>query len=108
MSVPAAALHATDFGVWSSDVCSSDLIAVAVLLAALVSSAGLLAVTVAEFVSTVPLAVFGGTRAPILKLTRSEERRVGKEYGTRCGAGWLNPEDAPANAVPGGSVAVTG
>src|SRR5438552_975382 len=107
MSVPAAAVPGPVLVIARSANRWTVVIAVAVLLAALVSSAGLLAVTVAEFVSTVPLAVFGGTRAPILKLTlaplasvptvhRSEERRVGKECG-----------DAPAHVVPAGSVSVT-
>src|SRR5947208_2521795 len=107
MSVPAAAVAGPVLVIARSANRWTVVIAVAVLLAALVSSAGLLAVTVAEFVSTVPLAVFGGTRAPILKLTlaplasvRSEERRAGKE-------GRLQPDDAPANVVPAGSVSVT-
>ena len=79
----------------------------AVLLAALVSSAGLLAVTVAEFVSTVPLAVFGGTRAPMLKLTLAPLASVPTVHVTTFGAVWLHPDDAPANVVPAGSVSVT-
>src|SRR5438132_21198 len=77
------------------------------LLAALVSSEGLLAVTVAEVVSTVPLAVFGGTRAPILKLTLAPLASVPTVHVTTFGAVWLHPDDAPANVVPAGSVSVT-
>src|SRR5438128_1615285 len=107
MSVPAAAVAGPVLVIARSANRWTVVIAVAALLAALVSSAGLLAVTVAEFVSTVPLAVFGGTREPILKLTLAPLASVPTVHVTTFGAVWLHPDDAPANVVPAGSVPVT-
>src|SRR5438270_7899898 len=107
MSVPAVAVPGPLLVIARSANRWTVVIAVAVLLAALVSSAGLLAVTVAEFVSTVPLAVFGGTRAPIMKLTLAPLASVAPAYVTTFGAVSLHPDDAPANVAPAGSVSVT-
>src|SRR5437899_3012670 len=95
MTVPAAAVAGPALVIARSANRWTVVIAVAVLLAALVSSAGLLAVTVAEFVSTVPLAVFGGTRAPILKLTLAPLASVPTVHVTTFGADWLHPDGAP-------------
>src|SRR5438445_5119835 len=107
ISVPAVAVAGPVLVIARSANRWTVVIAVAVLLAALVSSAGLLAVTVAEFVSTVPLAVFGGTRAPILKLTLAPLASVPTVHVTTFGAVWLHPDDAPANVVPAGTLCVT-
>src|SRR5438445_7665201 len=107
MSVPAAAVAGPVLVIARSANRWTVVIAVAVLLAALVSSAGLLAVTVAEFVSTVPLAVFGGTRAPILKLTLASLASVPTVHATT----WrdVSPDvcSSDLNVVPAGSVSVT-
>src|SRR5438552_11734809 len=107
MSVPAAAVPGPVLVIARSANRWTVVIAVAVLLAALVSSAALLAVRVAVFASVVPFAVFVGTRAPILKLTLAPLASVPTVHVTTFGAVWLHPDDAPANVVPAGSVSVT-
>src|SRR5437660_4020054 len=107
MSVPAAAVAGPVLVIARSANRWTVVIAVAVLLAALVSSAGLLAVAVEGSVSNVPLVVFGGTGAPILKLTLAPLASVPTVHVTTFGAVWLHPDDAPANVVPAGSVSVT-
>src|SRR2546423_12530439 len=107
MSVPAVAVPGPVLVIARSANRWTVVIAVAVLLAALVSSAGLLAVTVAEFVSTVSLAVFGGTRGPVLKLTLGPLAGVPAGHVPTFGAVWLHPDDAPANVVPAGRVSVS-
>src|SRR2546429_204444 len=100
MSVPAVAVPGPGLVIARSANRWTVVIAVAVLLAALVSSAGLLAVPVAEFVSTVPLAVFGGT---LFLMMRRPPRSTLFPYTTlfrSFGAVWLHPDDAPANVVP--------
>src|SRR5688500_20272004 len=76
-------------GDWSSDVCSSDLIAVAALAIAggIVGDARLGAVDAgAEHLAAGPVPV--DARAHLLERPRrrSEERRVGKECRPRCGS----------------------
>src|SRR5438874_1962157 len=100
MSVPAAAVAGPVLVIDRSEERRVGEVGGAGLLAALVCSAGLLAVTVAEFVSTVPLAVFGGTRAPILKLTLAPLASVPTVHVTTFGAVWLHPHAAPAIRVP--------
>src|SRR5439155_960718 len=82
-------------------------VAVAVLLGAVVCRAGMLGGTVAVFVSTVAIAVCGGTRAPMLKLTLAPLASVPTVHVTTFGAVWLAPDGRPADAVPGGSVSGT-
>src|SRR2546421_3749531 len=106
MSVPAAAVPGPVLVIARSANRWTVVIAVAVLLAALVSSAGLLAVTGAEFVSTVPLALFGGTRAPMLKLTLAPLASGPTVHVTTFGAVWLHPDHAPPQLVPPRSVSV--
>src|SRR5438270_7341291 len=107
MSVPAVAVPGPLLVIARSANRWTVVIAVAVLLAALVSSAGLLAVTVAEFVSTVPLAVFGGTRAPILKLTLAPLASVPTVHVTTFCADHTHQDHSQANVVPARSVSET-
>src|SRR5437899_1999128 len=107
MSVPAVAVPGPVLVIDRSASRCTVVVAVAVLLAPLVSSAGLLAATVAEFVSTVPFAVVGGTWAPMLKVTLAPDASAPNVHVTVFGAVWLHPDDAPANVVPAGSVSVT-
>src|SRR5438132_920647 len=124
MSVPAAAVPGPVLVIARSANRWTVVIAVAVLLAALVSSAGLLAVTVAEFVSTVPLAVFGGTRVAVLVIVPvvvgltvttivivvvAAAARLARVQVT-VPLDWLHVQPAPAaltKVTPAGRVSVT-
>src|SRR5437660_333401 len=105
MSVPAAAVPGPVLVIARSANRWTVVIAVAVLLAALVSSAGLLAVTVAGAVCRAWVAGLIG--APMLKVALAPGASVPKLHVTTFGVVWLQPDEAPANVVPAGSVSVT-
>ena len=84
---------------------STVVIAVAVLLAGFVSSAGALAITTA--VLTIAPWVAGAMCAPMLNAALVPGASAPNVHVTTFGAVWLQPDDAPANVVPAGSVSVT-
>src|SRR5438128_1653195 len=107
MSVPAVAVPGPLLVIARSASRWTVVVALAVLFVALASSPGLVVATVAGSVSTVPFAVVGGTWAPMLKVTLAPDASAPNVHVTVFGAVWLQPDDAPANVVPAGSVSVT-
>src|SRR5207245_1489066 len=79
--------------------------AVAMSLAGFMSSAGLLAITIA--VLTIGPSVAGAMCAPMLKVALPPGASAPTLHVTTFGAVWLHPDEAPANVVPAGSVSVT-
>src|SRR5438477_4383 len=93
MSVPAAAVPGPVLVIARSAHRCAVVFAVAVLLAALVSSAVLLAVPGAPIATLVPYTALFRSRAPILKLTLAPLASVPTVHVTTFGAVWLHPDD---------------
>src|SRR5438552_2603227 len=105
MSVPAVAVTGPLFVMARSASRCTIVLAVAVLLAAFVSSGGWGDVTSAGLMM-VPWAA-GSMCAPMLNVTLATAARLPTLPVSTFGAVWLHPADAPANIVPTGSVSVT-
>src|SRR5438132_1139108 len=105
MSVARVAVAGPVFVIDRSANRSTVVIAVAVLLAGFVSSAGAVDITSAVLMM-VPWAA-GSMCAPMLNVRLAPAASVPKLHVTTFGAVWLHPDDAPANVVPAGSVSVT-
>ena len=105
MSVPAVAVAGPVLVIPRSARRSTVVVAVAVLLSAFASSAGTLATMIA--VLTIAPWVAGAMCAPMPNVALAPGASAPTVHITTFGAVWVQPEDAPANVVPAGSVSVT-